>query len=77
MLFIEESVQFQKVGIYLTAKLIQRIGMINQARKLIKDGEISINDLKMEADRFHITSYHNLKGYVSLRNIRKTYLDVV
>lgn len=67
----------KSIGIDLTAKFIQRSGMINQARKLIKDDEISLNDLKMVADRFHITSYHNLKGYVNLKNIRKTYLDVV
>ena len=59
----------------LTAKYIQRSGMIHQAREFITDGkpEISIVELKIIADRFNIASYHNLKGIVTVENIEKTY----
>ena len=58
----------------LTAKFIQRSGMIYFANILIKeDNELSLDDLKIVASRFNIKSYHNLKGFLTLENIRKTY----
>jgi hypothetical protein len=55
------------------AKLIQRSGMIHLGHKLMKDGELSLDDMKMVADRFNIKSYHNLKGFLTVENILKTY----
>lgn len=57
----------------LTAKYIQRSGMIHYANQIIQDDEITINNLKMVAKRFNIPSYHNLKGIVTIENIRETY----
>lgn len=55
------------------AKLIQRSGMVYLGNKLTKDGELSLDDMKMVADRFNIKSYHNLKGFLTVENILKTY----
>lgn len=57
----------------LTSKLIQRSGMIKLGRDLIKDNELSLDDMKIVADRFNIKSYHNLKGFLTIENIMKTY----
>lgn len=58
----------------LTAKLIQRSGMIYYGHELMKDdGELSLNKMKMVAERFNIKSYHNLKGFLTVENILKTY----
>jgi hypothetical protein len=57
----------------LTAKYIQRSGMIHYANELIKDGELSLDDIKIVADRFNLKSYHNLKGFLTVENIVKTY----
>jgi integrase len=57
----------------LTAKFIQRSGMIYHARKLVQDNNFSLDDLKIVADRFNIKSYHNLKGFLTIDNILKTY----
>lgn len=56
-----------------TAKFIQRSGMIHYANELIKDEQLTLNDIKMVADRFNLKSYHNLKGFLTVENIRKTY----
>ncbi|MFS0905704.1 hypothetical protein AB3N02_21910 [Priestia aryabhattai] len=56
-----------------TAKFIQRSGMLHLASKLIGDGEISLDDLKIVAERYGIKSYHNLKGFLTTENIRKVY----
>lgn len=56
-----------------TAKLIQRSGMINYGHKLLQDGKLSLDDMKIVADRFNIKSYHNLKGFLTVENILKTY----
>lgn len=56
-----------------TAKHIQRSGMIHYGSKLIQDGELSLDDMKMVADRFNMKSYHNLKGFLTVDNILKTY----
>ncbi|AYP68370.1 integrase [Bacillus phage vB_BcoS-136] len=58
----------------LTTKFIQRSGMIYLANNLIgKNDNISLDDLKIVADRFNIKSYHNLKGFLNMENIRATY----
>lgn len=57
----------------LTAKYIQRSGMIYHMNELIKDDEVSLDDLKIVADRFNLKSYHNLKGFLTVDNVRKTY----
>lgn len=66
---IAESLGLEKI----TAKFIQRSGMMYHANELIMDEELSLDDLKIIADRYNIKSYHNLKGIVTLENIRKTY----
>jgi integrase len=64
----------ETLGVELTTKFIQRSGMIYHANNLIKeDNELSLDDLKIVADRFNMKSYHNLKGFLTLENIRKTY----
>ncbi|WP_342602818.1 hypothetical protein [Peribacillus sp. FSL E2-0159] len=77
VIYIRIDTISKSIGIDLKAKFIQRSGMIYQAKNLIKEDELSLNDLKIVADRFYITSYYNLKGYVTLQNIRQTYLDAV
>lgn len=58
----------------LTSKLIQRSGMIYYANQLIGDAnEITLEDLKIVADRFNLKSYFNLKSFLTIENIRKTY----
>ncbi|SDX94111.1 site-specific integrase [Thermoactinomyces sp. DSM 45892] len=55
-------------------KLIQRSGMMRYANQIIGDAkELTLNDLKIVADRFNLTSYHNLKGFLTMDNIRKIY----
>jgi integrase len=58
----------------LTAKYIQRSGMVYYANQLIQNDTLSLDDLKMVADRFNMKSYHNLKGFLTVENIRETYL---
>lgn len=58
----------------LTTKYIQRSGMIYEAYKLLdNEGNLSLDDLKIVADTFNMKSYHNLKGFLTVENIRKTY----
>ena len=59
----------------LTTKFIQRSGMIYYANELMKDGELALDDIKMVADRFNLKSYHNLKGFLTIENIEKTYTN--
>ncbi|UUV46576.1 site-specific tyrosine recombinase [Bacillus phage vB_BanS-Thrax3] len=67
---IAEALQFDK----LTAKYIQRSGMMYYANELIKgENELSLDDIKIVADRFNMKSYHNLKGFLDLEHIRQTY----
>lgn len=56
-----------------TSKLIQRSGMVYYGDKLIQDNKLSLDDMKMVADRFGMKSYHNLKGFLTVENILKTY----
>lgn len=56
-----------------TAKLIQRSGMIAYASEIMQNGELPLDDLKIVADRFGVKSYHNLKGFLTVDNIIKTY----
>lgn len=57
------------------AKFIQQSGMLYLASKIVndKDDEVSLVDLKIIADQFNIKSYHNLKGLITINNIRKIY----
>jgi site-specific recombinase XerD len=65
----------ETLGVELTAKFIQRSGMIYKANQLLggKDVEPSLDDLKMVANQFNMKSHHNLKGFLTLENIRKVY----
>lgn len=64
----------ETLGIELTAKFIQRSGMIYFANKLMgNSNEIMLDDLKIIADQFNMKSYHNLKGFITVENINKTY----
>lgn len=67
------AVLSETLGVDLTAKFIQRSGMVYYANNLIQDGDLSLDDIKMIANRFGIKSYHNLKGFLTVENIRKTY----
>lgn len=58
----------------LTAKFIQRSGMIHFAHEKMKDhGELTLADLKNIAERFGVSSYHNLKGFLTMENVEKVY----
>uniref|UniRef100_A0AB39C7E2 Integrase n=1 Tax=Bacillus phage KoopaTroopa TaxID=3234046 RepID=A0AB39C7E2_9CAUD len=60
----------------LTAKYVQRSGMVYYANELLKnmkDEELTLDELKVVADRFNMKSYHNLKGFLTLDTIRQTY----
>lgn len=54
------------------AKFIQQSGMLYLAHNIVED-TISLDDLKMIADRFNVKSYHNLKGIINDDNINKIY----
>jgi hypothetical protein len=56
-----------------SAKLIQRSGMIHMGKELMRDGKLSLDDMKQVADNYGIKSYHNLKGFLTVENILKTY----
>jgi len=65
-----EALGFDK----LTAKYVQRSGMMYFANELIKgNNELSLDDIKIVADRYNMKSYHNLKGFLDLQHIRQTY----
>lgn len=58
----------------LTAKYIQRSGVIYFVKELIGDAnEIAEEDLRIVADRFDMRSHHGLKGYVTMDSIKRTY----
>ncbi|UUV47094.1 site-specific tyrosine recombinase [Bacillus phage vB_BanS-Thrax5] len=59
----------------LTAKYIQRSGMVYYANELMKQvgDEMTLDELKVIADRYNMKSYHNLKGFLTIDNIRQTY----
>lgn len=54
------------------AKFIQQSGMLYMANNTVR-GNVSLDDLKIVADRFNIKSYHNLKGIISDDNLNKIY----
>lgn len=66
---ISESLDIEN----LTAKFIQRSGMIYQAHLLMEDNEVSLDDLKIVSEIFNVKSYHNLKGFLTTENVLKTY----
>lgn len=57
----------------LDEKLIKDSGIIYTAYQDMIDEEISSNDLKIIASKFNINNYQDLKGIVTLENIRVTY----
>lgn len=57
----------------LDTRLIMRSGMIFCANNMIENDELSLNALKMVASRFNMRTHHNLKGFLTVENIRKTY----
>lgn len=56
-----------------TTKLIQRSGMIYYASQIMQNKSLTLDDMKIVADRFNMKSYHNLKGFLTTENVRKTY----
>ncbi|RXY99178.1 tyrosine-type recombinase/integrase [Fictibacillus sp. S7] len=58
---------------FLTAKYVQRAAQIYYAHTIIDQEELTLDDIKMVASRFKISSYHNLKGFLNRDNISKTY----
>jgi integrase len=69
------AVLSETLGVDLTAKFIQRSGMMFHGKELIQDGKLSLDDLKIIADRFNMKSHHNLKGFLTVENILATYPD--
>lgn len=69
------AVLSETLGVDLTAKFIQRSGMVFQGKNMIQNGELSLDDLKIIANRFNIKSHHNLKGFLNAENILATYPD--
>lgn len=58
----------------LTPSYIQRCGMIYMLNELVGDGDkVTLDDLKIIADRFNIKSYHNFKSFMTIENLRRTY----
>ena len=57
----------------LTAKFMQRSGMILLAKQLTNGNDPTLDDLKIIAARYNLASYHNLKGFITAENIRETY----
>lgn len=63
----------ETLNIELTAKIIQRSGMIFEAFKLVQSGEVTLEDLKIVANRFNLKTHFNLKSFLTAKNIRKIY----
>lgn len=57
----------------LTSKLIQRSGMIYMAKNIMQNDNLQLDDYKIIANQFNLKSYHNLKGFITVENIHKTY----
>lgn len=55
------------------AKFIQQSGMMHVANNIIENDTVSLVDLKMIANQLNVKSYHNLKGFITIDNIRKVY----
>lgn len=60
-------------GIDLNAKLIQKSGMLYYLHRIIKDNEVTLNDIKTVSEIFGIKSYHNLKSFLTTENVNKLY----
>ena len=69
------SVLSETLGVDLTTKFIQRSGMIFYGKGLIQNEKLSLDDLKIIANRFNMKSHHNLKGFLTVENILETYPD--
>lgn len=58
-------------GVNFTTKLVQRSGMIHIAKNILKEtNDFDLNDLKLIANIFNFSSYHNLKGFLNIENLR-------
>lgn len=58
----------------LTPKIIQRCGMLYELSNIVGNGdEVTLDDIKIVAKRFDIKSYHNLKSFLTIENVRKHY----
>lgn len=58
-------------GVKLTTKSIQRSGMIHFAKSLVGDSDVvALEDIKIVADKFNVKSYHNLKGFITIENVK-------
>lgn len=56
-------------------KFIRQSGMVFYGKELINDGELTKSDLVILAERFR-ESVHNIKGIVTMEQIRETYSDL-
>lgn len=84
---VEKAVIYRRIQIVakyygiedMNAKLIQRSGMIYHASKLLEktQEEIDSSDLIMISKEFGIGSHHNLKGFITMENIARTYPEVL
>lgn len=58
-------------GVNFTTKFIQRSGMIHIAKQIVKEtNDFDLNDLKLIANIFNFSSYHNLKGFLNIDTLR-------
>lgn len=58
-------------GVNFTTKFIQRSGMIHIAKQILKENnDFDLNDVKLISNIFNFTSYHNLKGFLNIENLR-------
>ncbi|MFQ3543524.1 hypothetical protein Q7A53_05510 [Halobacillus rhizosphaerae] len=57
----------------LSAKYIQRSGMVHQAHDLLDNEQLVLDDIKIIADRFNVKSHHNLKSFLTVEKVRATY----
>lgn len=78
VLFTRINQLAENLGIdYLTSKFLQRSGMIYYASQLVKDGVLSYQDRQMVAEHYNVKSATNLRGFLTIENIIKTYPQVV
>lgn len=61
---------------HLNSKFIQRSGMIYYASQLVENGNITKDDRQFVGERFNVKSYLNLRSYLTIENIRRTYPEV-
>lgn len=62
----------ETMNIDITSKFLQRSGMLWYMKSVMQDDTITLEDIKIVANRFGMTSYHNLKPLLTLENVKKT-----